>query len=106
LIALTPVEDRHAQVHQHHVGLERGGAVDRLTAVGGLPRDLELAAGLEDAPEAVAHRRVIVGDQQPDGLAHADSSALVACGGGPRGMAGKLADTAVPTAVPRSFKFG
>ena len=100
-----PVQHRHAQVHQHHVGLERGGAVDRLTAVRRLPRDLELTAGFEDAAQPVAHYRVIVGDQQPDGLAHFDSPALVACGDGsavsacgdgPSGMAGRLADTAVP----------
>src|SRR5262249_439675 len=62
----------------------------------GLPRDLELAAGFEDAAQPVTHHRVIVGDQQPDGVAHSDSSALVACGDGPSGIAGRLAETAVP----------
>src|SRR5581483_1583475 len=60
------------------------GAVDGLTAAAGLADHLQVAARLEDAAQAVAHHRVVVGDQQPDHRLP------------PSGMAGTLADTAVP----------
>ena len=61
---LDPVEQRHADVHQHDVGAQRARELDRLLAVAGLADDLHLAGRLEHRAEARAHQRLVVGDQQ------------------------------------------
>src|SRR5207244_12583280 len=64
----------------------------------------ERAAGLEDAAQPVAHHGVVVGDQQPDRSAGSGGEETLIPPVPPRcahlappsGMAGRLADTAVP----------
>ena len=63
---LDPVDARHPDVHQDHVGLELGREAHRLRAVLGLADDLEVVARLEDQAEAAAHERLVVGDQDAD----------------------------------------
>ena len=63
---LDPVQLRHPDVHQDHVGLELGGQTHRLGAVLGLADDLEVRSRLDDQPEAAADERLVVGDQDPD----------------------------------------
>jgi hypothetical protein len=80
-------QDRHAQVHQDHVGLQLLGQGDRVGAVGGLAGDLE--AGLdEQVDQGRPEHRVVVGDQQP-GPAHAPGPSAATA-------RGSLASTTVP----------
>src|SRR5205823_11067274 len=61
-----PVELRHADVHQHDVGLQRADLVDRLASVGGLPDHLHRRLGVEDHAEPGAHERLVVDQQDAD----------------------------------------
>ena len=70
---LDPVDDRHADVHQHDVGPSALDQRDRLGAVGGLADDLDVVAGVEDHAEAAAHERLVVGDQDADAHGAASS---------------------------------
>jgi hypothetical protein len=79
-----PVHTRHPQIHQHDVGPQRVDDGHRLHAVRGLADHLESRIAREHAAQAVAHDGVVVDDHQAD---HRDTSA---------GIAGTLADTAVP----------
>ena len=56
----------HHQVHQDHVGVELGGALERLVAVGRLADDLEALLEREERPQPLAHDRVVVDDQDAD----------------------------------------
>ena len=57
---LDAVHPRHADVHQHHVGLQRPHLVEGLQAVPGLADDREVLLGLQDHPEAGAQQRLVV----------------------------------------------
>ena len=63
---LDPVEHRHADVHEDHVGSCRRGGADGLARRRRLANDLDLRLGVEDRPEAPAHERLIVADQDAD----------------------------------------
>ena len=63
---LDPVQVGHADIHQHDVGPQRPGGLDRLTPVAGLANDLEVGLGVEDHAEACADERLVVGDQDAD----------------------------------------
>ena len=67
---LDPVQHRHADVHQHEVGPGPERALDGLAPVGCLGDDLDIGLGVEDEPEAAAHERLVVGEQDAD---HADA---------------------------------
>ena len=90
---LEPVELGHPDVHQHEVRRELARALQRLAPVGGLADHLEVGLRVEDHPQAAAHERLIVGDQDPDGLAHACIRSASIARAGARGM---NADTANP----------
>jgi hypothetical protein len=60
------VENWHADVHEHDVGPKRSRTLDRSTAVGGLPDDLDVRFALDDRAEAVAHEGLVVGEQDAD----------------------------------------
>ena len=66
---LEPVHRRHPDVHQHDVGPAATHGLDRLRAVRRLGDDAQVGLGLEDHPEAGAHERLVVGDEDVD--AHA-----------------------------------
>ena len=57
-------------------GVEPARLLDRLEAVGGLADDVEVVLGVEDHPEAGAHERLVVGDQDAH-RAHAAASTVV-----------------------------
>ena len=65
-----PVEVRHPDVHQHHVGMQLGHEPDRLEAVVGLTHDLQVVLEVEDRSEAGPQQLLVVGDQDSDGHAH------------------------------------
>ena len=74
------VEPRHHEVEQDHVGVGARGGVDRGLAVAGLGDDLDVVLEVEERAQALAHDRVVVGEQdadharhlQPDGRAGAE----------------------------------
>jgi hypothetical protein len=69
------VEPGHADVHQHHVGLEPRHAPDRLAAVDGLPHHLDGRVARQDRPQPGAHEVVVVDQQDRYGIAHCSASA-------------------------------
>ena len=54
---------RHADVHQHDVGFERGRALGRLGAVAGLADDVEVRLAGQDHAKSGADQALIVGEQ-------------------------------------------
>ena len=60
------VELRHADVHQHDVGPVEVDRAEHLAAVGGLGHHLEARRAGEHHPQAGAHERVIVDEQDAD----------------------------------------
>jgi hypothetical protein len=74
-----PAEDRHAQVHQDHVGLHRLGEADRLLPVAGLGDHLQLRVHRQRGLDAIPGQRMVVGHEDANDIAHtapspADSS--------------------------------
>ena len=65
-IALDAVQARHDEVHEHDVGLQGGDGVERGLAVGRLADDLDVVLQLEERPQALAHDRVVVDDEDAD----------------------------------------
>jgi hypothetical protein len=61
--ALNAVHDRHADVHQDHVGAQQAGSLDGLAPVGGFPHHVQPGLRLEDEPQAAPHERLVVGEQ-------------------------------------------
>jgi hypothetical protein len=57
---------RHPQVHQDDVGVEVGGPLHGLDAVGRLAQDAESGRGLEHAAQTVPYDGMVVDDQQGD----------------------------------------
>ena len=82
---LDAVEPRHADVHHDDVGPQPQRRLHRLGAVLRLADDLEVGLDVEHGPEAAAHERVVVGDEDAD-RAHARSPS-----------SGRLARTAKPS---------
>src|SRR5439155_16999945 len=60
------VDARHANVHQHEIGLQPPRRLDRLEAVSGLSHDLDLRIHLEELAKARADERLVVGDDDAD----------------------------------------
>ena len=65
------VQDRHPNVHQHHIRPFAGGQGDRLLAVGRLCDDLYAGGGAEQRDQPAPDQRLIVGDEDP--YRHGDS---------------------------------
>ena len=65
-VACEAVELRHADVHQHDVGPALAAWRRPAAPSLGLADDLDVGLGLEDHPEAGAHQRLVVGDEDPD----------------------------------------
>src|SRR5580700_6354872 len=63
---LQPVGPRHADVHQHHFGLQRAGQIDRDRPVRGLPDDLNVGRRADDVPETGPDESLVVGEQDLD----------------------------------------
>jgi hypothetical protein len=63
---LDPVQPWHAHVHQHHVGPQPAGQLDRLDAVDGLADHLDVGLGLKDEAKAAPDQGLVVGDEHPD----------------------------------------
>jgi hypothetical protein len=63
---LDAVHARHADVHEHDVGVEALGERDRLVAVAGLGDHGDPARRLEHGLEARAHERLVVGDEDAE----------------------------------------
>jgi hypothetical protein len=63
---LEPVQVGHADVHEHEVGPQVTGAVERDAPVGGLADHREVGLGFEDHAQTAADQRFVVGDQDPD----------------------------------------
>ena len=61
---LDAVQNRHADVHEHHVGPEPPGGCNRVLAVAGLPHHGGLRLVLQDLAQADPDQRLVVGDQQ------------------------------------------
>ena len=61
-----PVELRHADVHEDDVGPVEVDRAEHLAAVGGLAHDLEALRAGEHHPQARAHERVVVDEQDAD----------------------------------------
>lgn len=64
-----PVQARHPQVHQDHVGAQGRGPHSRLRPVPRLADDLDPVLQLQQGAQAVAHQTLIVDDQHADNLA-------------------------------------
>ena len=66
-----PVEPRHPDVHEDHVRVRLQAGRDRLVPIFGLTDDGYSGLALEDEPEAGAHERLVVGDDDPNGAGRA-----------------------------------
>ena len=64
---LQAVELGHADVHQDDVRMEARGLADGFDAVVGLGDHLDVVLVCEQQPEAGAHHRLVVGDEDADG---------------------------------------
>jgi hypothetical protein len=60
------VQLRHADVHEHHVGAQRAGQLDRLAAVPSLAHDLHVLLRVEQRAEAGADETLVVGEEDAD----------------------------------------
>src|SRR5260221_280674 len=67
---LEPGHLWHPHVPHHHVTVRRHCRLEGLTAARRLADDLEVGVGLEERPEPGADNRLVLGDQDPDPLAH------------------------------------
>ena len=67
---LDPVGARHPHVHQHHVGPQLPAGPHRLAAVAGRAEHGEVRLRGEQRGEPRPDHLVVVGDQDPDRLAH------------------------------------
>jgi hypothetical protein len=63
---VEPVEHGHADVHEDHVREGAAGHVDSLASVRGGAGDLHVLLGVDERGEAVADRRLVVGDEDAD----------------------------------------
>jgi hypothetical protein len=63
---LQAVHVRHAHVHQHDLGQEPAGELDRLGAVAGFPYHLHVGLGVDHHAEPGSHQRLVVGDENSD----------------------------------------
>ena len=63
---LEAVDAGHLDVHQHDIGLQPLRDRDGLLPVACLADDLDVVLGLEDQPEAGAHQRLVVGEDDAD----------------------------------------
>jgi hypothetical protein len=97
---LEAVELGHPDVHQHQVRRELARALQRRAPVGGFADHLEVGLRVEDHPQAAAHERLIVGDQDPDGLGHACTCAASLSPAGARGINADTANPDPPAAGP------
>jgi hypothetical protein len=86
-----PVHLWHPQVHEDHVGVHGLGHGDGLGPVGRLTPHLESGIAAEHPAQAVAHHGMIVHHEHADDLVARLGHALLRAG-----MAGTLAETAVP----------
>src|SRR5882762_6800211 len=62
---LDTVQNRHADVHDHHIGLERGRSLDRVTSVLGFTDNFQVGLAVEQGAQARSHHRVVVSKQSP-----------------------------------------
>ena len=65
-----PVQPGHLDVQQRDVGPGPAGLLDHLVAAADLGHDLEVAFEVEQGRQRAPHQRLVVGEQQPDRLAH------------------------------------
>ncbi len=65
---LEPTRARHANVHQHDVGQEIRGELDRFDAVGCLADDLDVVLLREHLLEPTPKQRVVVHDENANRL--------------------------------------
>src|SRR5262245_17558922 len=74
-----PVQHRHPDVHQHHVGSELAGEPGRLPPVARLPDHLQVRLAVQQRRQARPHQGLVVGDQHPDRAAggHASSGTVL-----------------------------
>jgi hypothetical protein len=63
---LDPVEHRHPDVHQDQVGPGLQRTRHGLVPVRRLGDDFDVGLGVEDEPEAAAHQRLVVSEQDAD----------------------------------------
>ena len=63
---LHPVQSRHPNVHQHHVGGGARRAPQRVPAVVGLADHPHVGLGVEHHPEPGAHQLLVVDQEHPD----------------------------------------
>jgi hypothetical protein len=71
---LEPVDVRHADVHEHDVGLGLADQVDRGRAVGGLAHHDHAGLVVDEGAEPGAHERLVVGDEDPKRLGGAGAT--------------------------------
>ena len=75
---LQPVDARHADVGENHVGTQVPGQFEGGRAVGGLTDDDHVRLRVEDEPERGPDALLIVGEQDP-GTAAAGHAAVRSC---------------------------
>ena len=63
---LDPVETRHGDIHDDHVGRQRGGEVEGGVAVAGLADHGDVGLGRHAQAQSLPDHRLIVDEQDPD----------------------------------------
>ena len=76
---IDPAGLRHGKVEEQDVRPQLGDALHRLAPVGGFSDDGEPWFGLEQSAEAVAENRVVVGNDDADGVLGATHGASGGC---------------------------
>ena len=84
------VELRHADVHEHDVGAVAVDGGEHAAAVVGLADDLDALGAGEHHPQPGAHERVVVDEQDADGVAHAVHGSVARRTKSPRGVGAVL----------------
>ncbi len=63
---VDPVQNRHIDIHDDDIGLERAGEFDGLPSISSLRHHLYIVWGLDHAPKPFPHHRMIIHEQDPD----------------------------------------
>ena len=96
------VEDGHADVHEHHVGVERSAERNGFQAVRGLSDDLDVVVCLEDHAHACTDHGLIVCEENADHCVRGSAARTVQPPSGRGPASNRPPNTATRSPIPAS----